>query len=205
MKLKLLYLVYFFSLQAGELQLKTIYAKKPLKLYNNGQHFFVEENNLRCMVKPWLVDAKLRKKSHACLTAMQHHGYINIAKLGNDYKIEFRERGLGGGPLAGWIGYWGTKAICYGTAVAATGTTLVTTGGVAGAAVATLITGATSTASLGTALIGAAIAGGGLATEAAVVTGGAIAAGGSVAAVVAGVETAATSIGAILLACPFLP
>jgi hypothetical protein len=59
----------------------------------------------------------------------------------------------GGGPIAAAIGYWATKALCYGVAVAGASTIVVATGGVAGA-VTGVIAAATTGASAGAGLAG---------------------------------------------------
>ncbi|MFA5074702.1 MAG: hypothetical protein WC436_01210 [Candidatus Babeliales bacterium] len=134
------------------------------------------------------------------------NAYLFINQMSDgEYCIHAKTRLLGGGPICGFISYWLTKTLCYGTAVAATSTIVVATGGAAGAAVGAATAAATLGASAGATVVGGAIAGAGLAAEAAVATGTAVTAVGGITATVAAVETASTAVGAFFTAIPFLP
>ncbi len=107
------------------------------------------------------------------------------------------------GPIAGAIGYWVTKTLCYGTGVAALAT--VTTSDAARAAVGALTAAAATGATAGAAIAGGAIAGAGLASEAAIATAAVASTAGGIAGTVAAIETASTGVWAALTLCPFLP
>lgn len=109
------------------------------------------------------------------------------------------------GPIAGAIGYWATKTLCYGTGVAALTTVTVATGGTVGAAVGALTTAAAAGATTSAAIAGGAIAGAGLASEAAIATAAVASTAGGLAGTVAAIETASTGVWAALTLCPFLP
>lgn len=109
------------------------------------------------------------------------------------------------GPIFGWIGYWGTKALAYGTFAAATTTVTVATGGLAGGAVGGLVASSTLGLSTGATITGSVIAGAGGAKGAALLVTGVVTSSGSVGAVIAGVETAAVGVSTALTLCPFLP
>ncbi|MCX5923498.1 MAG: polymorphic toxin-type HINT domain-containing protein [Candidatus Dependentiae bacterium] len=108
-------------------------------------------------------------------------------------------------PIAGAIGYWVTKTLCYGTAVAAVGTIVVASGGTAGAAVGAITAATTAGAPIGATIVGGAIAGAGLAQEAVLITTAVTSSAGSLAGTVAAVETASTLVGSALTLCLFLP
>jgi len=62
----------------------------------------------------------MREMDLPTLTAFLKNGYIKIHELeGPDYKLAAHSRLCGGGPMAGMVGYWGTKAVA-GSIVATT-------------------------------------------------------------------------------------
>lgn len=132
-------------------------------------------------------------------------GYISVSAFNNQFALTAKVRGPGGGPVAGYIGYWATKVLCYGVATAAATTAIAATGGAAGAATGAIAAGVTAGASTGATVVGGAIAGSGLAGEAATLTAATINASGSLAAAATAVESASLGVGAALTAIPFLP
>lgn len=130
--------------------------------------------------------------------------FITVADFENFFASE-NSILIHNGPIAGAIGYWATKTLCYGTAVAAAGTITVATGGTAGALVTAATTIATSGASTSAAVLAVGIAHAGLASQAAVATTAVASTAGGIAGTVAAVEAASTSVWAALTLCPFLP
>jgi len=109
-----------------------------VKLYHDKKGFYVFHNNKMNAVQSCFMNENIRNMTPQQVKALQKIGYFSINQSGNrEFSLEFNERVRGGGPLFGGFMYWLTKSLCYGTAVAAVGTTVVVTGGaVAGAATA---------------------------------------------------------------------
>lgn len=63
-------------------------------------------------------------------------GKIHLTAAGQDYKLRLGISAKGGGPICGAIAYWGTKAVIYGSIAGAAGAT----GGIAGAALGSMMT-----------------------------------------------------------------
>lgn len=154
------------------------------------------------------VDPVLRRANKKQLLHLLKQHRLRITQFDNDdFKLALSSELKGGGPLlAAWF-YTGTKAACYGGAIAAMGSAIAATGGVASVPLA--VGGAVATAGATTAAAGTA-AGIGTAASAA----GATAALGSVGAAavgagtltgwVAAVEGASLFMGAVGAAIPFL-
>ena len=153
----------------------------------------------------WHMPAPLCGITIKQLVAFLEVGYFRLQKQDGQIQMRMSTRLRGGGPVAGYIGYWATKAICYGAAVAGATAAVVSTGGAAGAATGAVV--AASTAGVGTsaAVAGGAIAGAGLATEAAVTTATAVTVAGGAAGFVTAVESTSLGVGVVLTAIPFLP
>lgn len=176
---------------------------------HNGKYFTVTESDRSYRVGRESLDGTLKNINHTNLARFLEKGRIEAKKYkdGSSYYLRGHVNGLGGGPITGWIAYWGTKALCYGTGVAAAGTAVVATGGVAGAVTSIGVGLATGGVSTGTTVValGIAGAGSGAVAESVAITSSAIAAFGGVAGTIAAIESAATSVGLAALACPFLP
>ncbi len=172
--------------------------------YKDGE-FYVKHDGIQTKVANYHLTKELRGISPQCLQGFLEVGYLSLKKIGDEFAIQGSLRLLGGGPISGAVGYWLTKTLCYGTAVAAATTAVVATGGAAGAATGALVAGSTASATMGASVVGGAIAGAGLAAEAATLTGATVLGAGSVAGAVAAVESASLTVGAILTAIPFLP
>ncbi len=179
--------------------------------YNQGRFFVNHEGNL-CLVKGYDTDPLLRKMDNKQLKAfLDKNGYITVKKLSDDsYKLTAHARIKGGGPISGWIGYWGTKAVGYGTislaATASIKAIAVKCGLVAGAKTAAVA------AKTAMGVKGMATAIGEEVVEAAIGEAGAKTVMGSIMAHVPGavflttkIEGAATFIGTGLAVCPWLP
>lgn len=122
-------------------------------------------------------------------------GYFVVGQTTDgDYTIKSQVRVLGGGPLFGFLAYWITKTICYGTAAAGAGAAIVATGGIAGPISGALIAGGAN-AGLGVTMVAGGIgaAAGGTAA-AATATGVTIGAAGGVAGAIAAVESASMGV-----------
>lgn len=184
-----------------------------LQLYHENKEFYVKEGSVQHKVKKYFVDKIMQDVSDDFIKVFLNCGYLKLSKLSSgEFAVRSYGRIEGDGPIAGAIGFWGTKALCYGTIGAAAVGATVATGGAVGAA---------GAVAMGSAGVGGAVAtaGGSLATaivtEVIVGAGGAAVAGEAVAAVgtaaggavglVTGIESASVTIGAILGACPFLP
>jgi len=177
-------------------------------LLHNEDGFSIVKESEKFFVKECWVDPYLRSISNERLKCFLNFGKIFVNQMdNNEYSLQAKLSMKGGGPITGWFAYLATKTLCYGTAVAAATTAVVTTGGaVAGAVTAAGATVATSGAAAAASVTGAAIAGAGGGAAAATATGGAVAAaGGSIAAVVTAVEGASAAVGAFFCAIPFLP
>lgn len=108
------------------------------------------------------------------------------------------------GPVSGFIGYWLTKAICYGGAVGAGIAAAMATGGAAGAMAAEagiVVAGA----SAGTSVVAAGVATSATAAAVATEATGAVVGGVGVGAAMAAVESLALSVAAFFTSLPFLP
>lgn len=180
---------------------RVIYKGREFFVVNlNGAESFIQKANLSC---------ELRGISPETLQKILNFGYLSLNKQESDYTLRFDGKIYGGGPVCGFIGYWGTKAICYGGAIAAATTVVVGTGGAIAGPVGTAIaSGAASTVATttGTGIVAAAVGSSpvavGIATELTMAT---VSTAGGVGGAIAAVESASSLIGTSLLLCPFLP
>ncbi len=172
--------------------------------HKNG--FLVIEDGKHHVVQKAFTDPMLRKMNDKQFKEFLKVGYVSLNKMSdNQFILKAKVRGLGGGPISGAIAYWFTKTLCYGTAVAATGTIVVATGGLAGGVVGGTIAATTASVSTGVTVVAGTIAGAGLTTEAALATTAVVTSAGSITGAIAAVETASAAVGAIFTAIPFLP
>ncbi|MFK7873281.1 MAG: hypothetical protein AB8C84_08945 [Oligoflexales bacterium] len=168
-----------------------------INVYTNGNDWIVQKDHQNFVVQHFDIDTVLRQESISTVSKIMRSGFIRVVPCGETYKIYYQARGIGGGPLAGYIGYWATKAISYGAA-AAGATGALAAAGVTGSGIAGASAGAAAVATATAGAVGV------TAGAAEVVAGAAIVAEGAVG-FVAAVESASLSIGAVLTACPFLP
>lgn len=155
-----------------------------------GREFYVLDRNQReIQLERAFLSKDLRGISTAALEKCLNVSYLALNKVGESYSLTLKHRLSGGGPLTGFIGYWGTKLLCYGTATALATSAVVATGGAAAGVIGVVGTSTSSVVVLG-----------GVASAAETIAGA-----GTVAATITAVETASTSVGLWLLACPFLP
>lgn len=178
-----------------------------LAVIHHGNKFYVDRNGETKQVQNCFIDKGLRGISRDKLESfLANNGYVSLSQMSDgEYVLRSRGRLNGGGPVAGAIGYWLTKSLCYGAAVAAAGTAVVATGGVAGAVTGAAVTGATLGVGAGASVAAGAIAGAGAAEGAALVTAGVVTGAGGIAGAVAAVESASLGVGTALTLCPFLP
>lgn len=175
---------------------------------HNGKYFTVTENDRSYRVGRESLDNTLRHVNKANMALFRQRGRISAHKTSDgSYYLRGHVNGPGGGPIAGWIAYWGTKALCYGTAAAAAGTAVVATGGAAGALTSVAVGLATGGTTTGATAVSLAIAGygGAAVAESVAVSTSAVAAFGGLAGAATAVETTAASLGMLALSCPFLP
>lgn len=177
-----------------------------LKIYHDDNYFYVQRGNSIKRVEAHevnrLLTDLLRKK---LLDRLKSAGYIQVKEhQDGNYELAAKVRGNGGGPVLAGLFYWGTKTLCYGTALAGAGAAVVATGGAAGALTGAGVAAAGASASAGTTVVAGAIAGAGLTGEAALATASVVTSAGGITAAVAAVETAATAAGALGMAIPFL-
>ncbi len=101
-----------------------------LSLVHDEEGFHIVKGDEVHPIKKYWVDKKIRNMKREQLSAFLAGGYLAVSQFNDgDYKIEAKTRGLGGGPVLGWILYTVTKGTCYGTAAAAIGGAVVATGG----------------------------------------------------------------------------
>lgn len=208
MKKLLLALLCIPNIQAMELIESSNVSSKDqaLKLYTNHKDMFDEDENAAYRVERSSMNKELRDiLAHNALTKFKEAGYIRVNKDNTGkYALAAHVRGLGGGPVLASIFYWGTKAVCYGTALAGATTVVVATGGVAGGVTGGAVALIGSGASAGTGVVAGVITGAGFATEASLATASIVTSSGGIVGAVATVESAAGFMGAIGLAIPWL-
>ena len=175
---------------------------------HTGKYWTVTEHDRSYRVGRESTCDVLRNINKTNMARFMQKGRISAHKLNDgSYMLRGHVNGVGGGPIAGWIAYWGTKALCYGTGIAAGTTVVVASGGLAGVVTGAGLGIASSGATVGAGIVGTALAGGGaVVTEGAVTLGvNALAAYGSTAGIVTAIETTASTLGVLAGACPFLP
>ena len=186
------------AMQIGNESLMISHNLGKIKLYRDTHGFTLKQNKELHSIANHDVDPLLRKANPDQLKEFLKAGYIKVKQANNgEFSLSSHTRGLGGGPIFAWWGYWATKGFIYGTvgtAAAAGATKLI--GSAAGLSAApgaaAAMAGTYAAGTLGTATV---------ATGSAAVLAGS---GFSAAAVVAAVETASVTVGA-LLSVPWLP
>lgn len=181
-----------------------------VSVIHEDNKFKVQSSTGTHEVKPWHMNKELRNIPQDQILKLLALGssYLHVNNMeGNneEYSLKLYHRLKGGGPITGAILYWGTKAICYGTAAAGAGAAVVATGGAAGAAIGSAAAVATSGGTMGAGIVAGAIGGAGLAGEAALGTTAIVSTAGGIASAIAVVETTAASAGMLGLSIPFLP
>lgn len=194
-----------------ELPKESVYTRNndSLRVLVNKSNYYVKQNNEMIRVHNYNVDPLLKKFNKQQLQVFIKQGYINVFRFDNgSYKLTAQGRIKGGGPLLAWAGYWGTKAVCYGAALAAGSAAVVSTAGLAAGAAGTMAASgaiAAVSTSTGTAVVAGAIGASTTATAAATTaTVAVVGSSGSIAAAVGAVESAATAVGALGALIPWL-
>ncbi len=183
------------AVERVEIAKENIVAQSRLgveKVVHNGHQYVVIVGENEHFVQPHDLSKDLKTVDPS---AFPQGAYLKVKQIGKDFGLELMGRMNGGGPVAGYIAYWTTKAVCYGTAAAAATTLVVTTGGAAGAASGAAVAAGTAGASTGAGVVAGAIAGAGLAGEAAIATTAVATGTATTGGAVAAVETA--SLGAM--------
>lgn len=176
-----------------------------VKVFHNGKNFFVKEKHQASkQIHNYDVDPLLQKMTPEQLDTFQKTaGFLVAKRLSNgEYKLDAHVKGLGGGPYTASLFYWATKTLCYGTALAATGAAVVSTGGAAGAISGALVAATTSGAGTATTVTAAAIVGAGGTEAATVATTYFVTAAGGAQAAITAVESASTVMGVIGMMLP---
>lgn len=186
----------------------SLYIPQDLRhmgVIHRNNDFYVKRDGEDCLIPHYHLDKCLQNATTEELTRLTCDGYLSLKRIGGEYGLTYNARLRGGGPIAGGIAYWLTKTLCYGTAVAATTTVVVSTGGAAGALSAGGLALATSGASTAVTVTGAAISGAGLASEAALLTTAVASSAGGVGGAITFVESASLGAWALFTSIPFLP
>ena len=175
-------------------------------------HYNISSKEFNADIPNYMVSKQVRSMDTTKLAAVLNSGnaYLDINECSDGlYSMDIKGRVKGGGPITGAVLYWFTKVGCYGTAAAAAGTVIATTGGAAlgaigvGAAGAAATTGAAGVGMAAAAGIEAAAMGGAMAVAGSSVAGagtliGAAAVGlGAEGALVAGTGAAVASAGGV--------
>ena len=117
-------LLAFASSNAGLLEIKksSVFAPERLgtiELSRETDGFHVLQNNKKHKVENYWLDKPLRKMDDEKLKTFLTQGYISVNKLDNgEFTLRSNVRGLGGGPVASVITYWGIKGSYYGGLIA---------------------------------------------------------------------------------------
>ena len=169
----------------------------------NQREYGVVQNGVLHKVQESLVNPLLKGVSSVQLLKFMEKGEVVVNQMADgQFSLNPQIRGLGGGALCANIVYWIIKTVSYGTAVAAAGSIVAVTGGVAGGVSGTIAASATLGASSSASVLGGAIAGYGLTTQATVLTAGAVSVSGGVSGTMALIETVALSAWAAVLLMP---
>jgi len=93
---------------------------KQTYLLKTPQGFAVVKNKTVQPIKFHDIDPLLKKlNTNEKLSKFLENGYLSLSQYNNgDYKLTAKVRGLGGGPVTGWLCYLGVKAVCYGITLA---------------------------------------------------------------------------------------
>jgi hypothetical protein len=155
------------------------------KLYHNGTNFIAKQNGVRTEIGSESLDSALRRVNSHNLSAFLKCGRIMVTRS-TDGSLILRHHvnGIGGGPVAASIGYWGTKVLCWAGIITAGGAAVAS--GV-GAGVA-LAGGGAAAATAGGLVVGTAKVGMGIAVK------------GAMTSIVTGVASTAATGGASIVA-----
>ena len=177
---------------------------EPINVLYNKEGFSVVNDKKLTRVKSYDVAPELRKMDVSRAAQVLAATQLRVSKLSNgEYTIDRHGELKGGGIICASIAYFGTKAVCYGAAIAAGGAAVAATGGgILGGILGLSSFGAGLAAPFAAKVVGVGIASTGLGKSAAVGTALFVTAHG--AATVAAIESAAMSAAAIG-ALPFLP
>jgi hypothetical protein len=210
----LILLLSSFSLYSMKLPENSVYVPSKLgnlKVLVEQDGYYVKSKDTLKKVQNYDVDPLLKKIDKEALKAFLDKGYISVSQFDNgEYKLTAHGRVKGGGPISGWIGYWGTKTLAWGTISLAATASIKALAVKAGISVGAKT--AVAATKMATGAKGLAVTVGEEIVEQAVGEAGAKTIVGSVMAHVPGaamvatkIETAASVVGGALYACPWLP
>lgn len=181
----------------------TSYPLRELSVGYRNKCFFIQlPSGEKRYVKPYDLSGGLElTPSNHSLERVLEVGKIYLTAVGKDYKLRLEISGKGGGPICGAIAYWGTKAVIYGGIASAVGAT----GGMAGAAIGSVMTtaaGGGAAAAAVTGAVGHVAAGSGVAVaETTAAIGGTLGIAGTMTAI----EGTAAAVSMFFTALPFCP
>ena len=193
-----------FSMQLNKQSISTS-DMEEVYVENNNKGLAISNGKMLYLVKKYWIDPQIRDMSTEELTSFLKENYIILKQMSDgEYKAQAHVRGNGGGPILANLFYWGTKTLCYGTAVAGAGAAVAATGGAAGAVMGATVAASTVGATAGASIVGGTIAGAGLAVEAGTATVAVVTSAGGLAGAVTAVETVSLAAGALGMAIPWL-
>lgn len=106
-----------------------------VKLYHSKKGFVVLHDNKKHVIEKCFMDQNARSIKQEQLKSFLKTGYFALNQTNDGtFTLKAQHRLTGGGPMFGAFMYWVTKSLCYGTAAAAVGGTIVATGGAAAGA-----------------------------------------------------------------------
>ena len=119
MKRLLLSLIIGMSVQASSLVELISRPQSPDRLFHDGNSFVVQRMGQTHEIPSYTVDRSIRHHDIATLLKLQENGYFDVQRSinGEDYRIEFKPRTVGGGVVGAWLGFWAghilVAAPCY--------------------------------------------------------------------------------------------
>ncbi len=142
MKRLLLSLIIGMSLNAASSSLVELTSrpKSPDRLFHDGNSFIVQRMGTTYEVPSYTVDREIRNHDVATLLKLQEHGYFDVQRSinGEDYRIEFKPKTVGGGVVGAWLGFWAGHLLVTAPSYAVIGIISACTGPMAGATFATI-------------------------------------------------------------------
>ncbi len=135
------------SIKSEPTKIQEVFAPNRLgniQLLRDENGFLVFQDGVRHQVKKIWTDPILREITTTKLKKFLANGYIQVEKMSdNEFTLKAKGRLLGSGPIAGFVAYWATKAIGYGSATAIAVVSTIASGGAAAPAVAVGLASAT--------------------------------------------------------------
>lgn len=96
-----------------------------LELYYNNKGFSVYQDDKKHDIKKYHTDKMLRNINKKQLKGFLKGGYLSLNQMDDgEFSLQAKGRVNGGGPVLGFVAYWITKCLCYGTIGAAVGASI---------------------------------------------------------------------------------